>query len=140
MYKEEEIKELVQKLVCIKESQKELSREELNLSKGSYNDYSLIVEIYDSFPEGRTGSAFLKRKEFLFVILLLYSPAALAGGRMRRGLREVIAATVGCSCSNVSHDYQNVWFYYISYKKFREDVRDALEMIEKTIPCSGGEP
>jgi hypothetical protein len=136
MYQEEEIRNLIERLESIKESQRALSREEFNLSKATYNDYSQISTIYDTFPEGRTHSAFLKRKKFLFVVLLLYSPAALAGGRMRRGLREVIAVTVGCSCSNVSHDYQNVWFYYTSYKKFREDVKDALELIERTIPCS----
>ena len=136
MYHENEIRKLIQRLVCIKENQRALSKEEFALSRATYNDYSQIRTIYDTFPDGQMNSAFLKRKEFLFVILLLYSPSALAGGRMRRGLREVIAVTVGCSCSNVSHDYQNVWFYYVRYKKFREDVNNALELIEKTIPRS----
>lgn len=136
MYYENEIRKLIHRLACIKENQRALSKEEFSLSRATYNDYSQIRTIFDMFPDGQMNSAFIKRKEFLFVILLLYSPSALAGGRMRRGLREVIAVTVGCSCSNVSHDYQNVWFYYISYKKFREDVNNALELIEKTIPRS----
>lgn len=136
MYHENEIRKLIHRLACIKENQRALSKEEFSLSRATYNDYSQIRTIFDMFPDGQMNSAFIKRKEFLFVILLLYSPSALSGGRMRRGLREVIAVTVGCSCSNVSHDYQNVWFYYISYKKFREDVNNALELIEKTIPRS----
>ena len=66
---------------------------------------------------------------FYIVILYLYSPSALGGSKMRRGLREKIAKVLGCTCSNVSHDYKNISFYYVTYRSFRNDVNEILDKL-----------
>ena len=42
---------------------------------------------------------------------------------------EKIAKVLGCTCSNVSHDYKNISFYYVTYRSFRNDVNEILDKL-----------
>lgn len=122
---------MMSRLTAIKSAKAELSREEAELSAPILTDTSLVKVIYDIFVQhtGRTvkrHSTSLDRKMFLFVVLYFFCPAALAGFKIRRGLRDSIAEVLGCTSSNVSHDYRDVGFYYVTYKGFRECVSNII--------------
>ena len=64
-----------------------------------------------------------KRKKFIFIILFLYAPSVLAGGRMPRGLRDKIAESVNISDKTfISHNIETVVVLYNNYKGFRKDI------------------
>lgn len=124
---EKNLKNIIERIKWIRETKAILSKEELSLSVPLMQNLSQVGNIYDKFMGyHETRKSTMVRKQFIFVILYLYSPSALGGSKMRRGLREKIAKVFGCTCSNVSHDYKNISFYYVTYRSFRADVNDFL--------------
>lgn len=120
----------VSELKSIREQKSRLSEREQELSAPLLTDLSAVVEIYDWFCEiqgnrdcpGRNESAHL-RKKFIFIILFLYAPSVLAGGRMPIGLRDAIADAVKLSdITFISHNVETVVFMYQNYKEFRQDI------------------
>lgn len=101
------LKKIMERIKWIRETKAILSKEEISLSIPLMQDLSQVGNIYDKFMSYHAGrNSTMVRKQFIFVILYLYSPSALGGSKMRRGLREKIAKVLGCTCSNVSHDYK----------------------------------
>jgi hypothetical protein len=85
-----------------------------------------ILEIYEqiSAAHGHPGvmESVYERKKFLFIVLFLYSPGALLGGRMPRGLRSKLAYTLKCHGTVVSDNCAGLLFMYEWYKDFREET------------------
>ncbi len=116
------------KKIRIKKS--ELSEEENAISTPILSDKSLIYEIYkDSLrystkeivPHASKMSP--KRKKFIFIILYLFSPSTLAGGKTVYGIRGEIAKVVGIqSESTISNNCEDVVFLYQNYGDFSEDI------------------
>lgn len=119
----------VSELKSIREQKSRLSEREQELSEPILHDYSLIGEIYGWFKEVLSKLTFppyvdspTQRKKFIFIILFLYSPSALAGGKMKVGLRDKIAEVTGCTGSLISHNCEDVTFFYQQYKSHRQDI------------------
>lgn len=72
----------------IQERMSELSEEGKDLSSPLLTDIRLVGEIYDIFSGMVENPASAEqRKKFIFIILYLFSPGTLAGGKMASGLR-----------------------------------------------------
>lgn len=119
----------VSELKSIREQKSRLSEREQELAKPMLHDYSLIGEIYGWFKEVLSGLAFppfvdspTQRKKFIFIILFLYSPSTLAGGKMKVGLRDKIAEVTGGTGSLISHNCEDVTLFYQQYKSYRQDI------------------
>ena len=124
---EENLRMTMERIKSIRETKARLSKEEDLLSEPLMDDLWMVGNIYDLFLSyHRSRKSKMVQKQFIFIILYLYSPSALGGSKMRRGLRERIAAVLGCTCSNVSHDYRNISFYYVTYRSFRNEVNAIL--------------
>lgn len=124
---EKELRFIMERIKWIKEMKTLVLKEENAISVPLLSDLSLVGKIHSLFKEHCAGKkVMLHRKQFIFVMLYFFSPSALGGSKMRRGLREEIAKRLGCTCSNVSHDYKNVGFYYVTYRKFRTSVNDFI--------------
>lgn len=135
---ETNLKTIMERIKWIRETKAILSKEEIALSVPIMQDLSLVGNIYDRFMSYYVGrKSIMVQKQFIFVILYLYSPSALGGSKMRRGLREKIARVLGCTCSNVSHDYKNISFYYVTYKSFRNDVNEVLGKLMVDLGLEG---
>lgn len=131
---ETKIRTLISSVNDIKHRQSMLSKEENELSTPTLTNLNQVGNLYDMFCafEDDEGELTLRRKKFMFVMLYLFSPTALAGSKMKRGLREKIASVLGCTCSNISHDYKNASFYYLTYKEFRNDCNNVIKyMLER---------
>ena len=86
------LKKIMERIKWIRETKAILSKEEISLSIPLMQDLSQVGNIYDKFMSYHAGrNSTMVRKQFIFVILYLYSPSALGGSKMRRGLREKIA-------------------------------------------------
>lgn len=123
-------------LKSIREQKYRLSERESEIAKPVLTDLGMIDTLYEWFKEialeGKElpkGNA-SQRKKFIFIILYLYSPTTLAGGKMRAGLREKLAEVFPIKeKSVVSNNTNNLVFSYQLYKYFRQDVERIYKEI-----------
>ena len=120
-------------LKSIREQKSRLSERENELSSPILTDFSLIPELYTWFKELLAGMAcppnpesVTQRKKFLFIVLFLFAPSVLAGGRLPNGIRCVI-----------SNNIADVSFIYQQYKDFRQDIEYLYNQILERLKVKG---
>lgn len=136
--------EKIERLERIRREKSVLSDEESALASPVLKDKSLVREIYGMFVEilnerGRPPDpAVTQRKKFLFIILYLFSPSTLAGGKMASGLRDEISRAMGMKSADViSKNREDVVFLYRHYMDFREDIRHIYSEIMDRLKARG---
>lgn len=136
---------VVSELKAIREQKSRLSERENELSTPVLSDLELIPVIYEWFKEVLSEMAFppqveciTQRKKFLFIVLFLFSPSVLAGGRMpngvRKSLEEVFPNVKPCTISN---NLADVVFLYQQYKDFRQDIEYLYTEIVNRLRIKG---
>lgn len=108
----------------------ELSDVMKELGEPIIEDLALLPEIYEAYKRvfSRRGcpddvTSVRNRKKFLLVVLYLYSPKALAGERMRMGLRKKVSELFGLTTSTpISDNCAGLIVQYHAYADFRRDV------------------
>ena len=124
-------------LKSIRERKKQLTERENELTSPLLEDLSVIPMLYDWFKEILADlscppnvDSVTQRKKFLFIVLFLYSPNALAGGRLPNGIRnklsEIFKELSPCS---ISQNIADVFFIYQQYKDFRNDIESLYSAI-----------
>ena len=123
-------------LKSIREQKYRLSERESEIAKPVLTDLGMIDTLYEWFKEIALDGKELpkgnvsQRTKFIFIILYLYSPTTLAGGKMRAGLREKLAEVFPIKeKSVVSNNTNNLVFSYQLYKYFRQDVERIYKEI-----------
>lgn len=124
-------------LKSIREQKSRLSEREQELSLPVLTDLSLIPEIYCWFKEILSGmdcppnpDSVTQRKKFLFIVLFLFAPSVLAGGRLPNGIRaEISGVFPDVSPCVISHNIADVSFIYQQYKDFRQDIEYLYNQI-----------
>ncbi|EGF56682.1 hypothetical protein HMPREF9446_02102 [Bacteroides fluxus YIT 12057] len=77
-----------------------------------------------------------QRKKFIFIILYLFSPSSLAGGKMTAGLREEMSRVLGIQFkSTISDNCADVVFLYQNYGDFSGDIEYLYTEIVNRIAC-----
>lgn len=119
----------IAEIKSIREQKSKLSEREKELTEPTLTDLNMIETLYGWFQEiisqkGMFGLGNVtQRKKFIFIILFLYSPSTLAGGKMKNGLRNKLAEVLGVSAQTaISDNRNNLVFSYQLYKYFRQDV------------------
>ena len=132
----------IAEIKSIREQKSKLSEREKELTEPILTDLDMIGTLYRWFQElifqketFRLGNV-TQRKKFIFIILFLYSPSTLAGGKMMNGLRNKLAEVLGVSAQTaISDNRNNLVFSYQLYKYFRQDVDWIYgEMMERIKP------
>ena len=135
----------ISELKSIREQKSRISERERELSAPILQDVELIKTIWAWFREiqderdcpSRSGGT-QQRKMFIFIILFLYSPSVLAGGRIPNGLRESIAMAIDWKDRTfISHNIESVVFLYQNYKDFRSDIDYLYIEIESRLRGQG---
>ena len=126
----------------IREQKSRLSEREAELVSPILTNLESIPYIYELFKNiVRTMNIpprekIIQRKEFLFIILFLFVPSVLAGGRIPNGVRKslehVFPKVKPCTISN---NIADVSFLYQRYKYFRSDIniiyKEMLKRLEE---------
>lgn len=126
----------------IREQKSRLSEREAELVSPILTNLESIPYIYELFKNiVRTMNIpprekIIQRKEFLFIILFLFAPSVLAGGRIPNGVRKslehVFPKVKPCTISN---NIADVFFLYQQYKYFRSDIniiyKEMLKRLEE---------
>lgn len=123
----------------------ELSEEENALTLPMLSDKTLIREVYKTFVEilNERGcppniDSVTQRKKFIFIILYLFSPSALAGGKMAAGLREEMSKVLDIqSKSTISDNCADVVFLYQNYGDFSRDIEYLYTEIVNRLKFKG---
>lgn len=132
----------IMELKAIREQKSRLSEREQELSSALLQDTSLIPEIYSWFKDiisetdcPSNPDGVMQRKKFLFIVLFLYAPSSLAGGRLPNGIRAELANVFSdVSPCVISNNIANVSFIYQQYKNFRQEIEFIYKrIIEKLI-------
>ena len=132
-------------LRSIREQKSRLSEREQELASPILTDLSLIPEIYDWFKELLAGmdcppnpESVTQRKKFLFIVLFLFAPSVLAGGRLPNGIRaEISSVFPDVSPCVISNNLADVSFIYQQYKDFRQDIEYLYNQIVEILKVKG---
>ena len=132
-------------LKSIREQKSRLSEREQELASPILTDLSLIPEIYGWFKELFAGmdcppnpESVTQRKKFLFIVLFLFAPSVLAGGRLPNGIRAEIAGVFpDVSPCVISNNIADVSFIYQQYKDFRQDIEYLYNQILERLKNKG---
>ena len=135
----------ISELKSIREQKSRLSERERELSSPVLHDVSLIPEIYGWFKDILSDNcctpcidSVLQRKKFLFIVLFLFAPSVLAGGRLPKGIRhEVSRVFPKISPCVISNNIADVAFIYQNYKDFRQDIDYLYTVIVNRLRDKG---
>lgn len=107
----------------------------INASLPPFDDVSRIADIFDSVVSENKGCSRSEQVNiFVFIVICLYSPKTLTGGNLARGLRKVIADTIGVKCDPIVSRSKNLSvFYYLNNRKFRNKVLSTYRNICKKL-------
>ena len=133
------------RLKKIRIEKSELSEEENALTTPLLSDMSLISELYKIFVDllnergcPPTIESVTQRKKFIFIILYLFSPSSLAGGKMTAGLRPEIAKALGIQSEcTISDNCADVVFLYQNYSDFSGDIEYLYTEIVNRLKFKG---
>lgn len=122
-----------------------LSEEENLLAMPILLDKNLICKIYDIFCEllQENGvkpsiNSVSQRKKFIFIILYLFSPSTLAGGKMLCGLRDELAKVLKVqSKTTISDNCNDIVFLYQNYADFWKDINHFYPEIVNRLKNKG---
>ena len=132
-------------LKSIREQKSRLSEREQELASPILTDLSLIPEIYDWFKDLLAGmdcppnpESVTQRKKFLLIVLFLFAPSVLAGGRLPNGIRaEISSVFPDVSPCVISNNIADVSFIYQKYKDFRQDIEYLYNQIVEILKVKG---
>lgn len=98
-------------------------------------DLSLIPKIYEIFEQMKGNEIKVNdRKEFIFVVIYLYSPNKFFGGKMPQGLRRAITKATKVTCASViSVTCTELMVLYTTYSDFRQGVDELVEKAIKVL-------
>ena len=96
-------------------------------------DLSLIQKIYEIFEDMKGKGKEIKvndSKEFIFVVIYLYSPNKFFGGKMPQGLRRAITKATKVTCASViSATCTELMVLYTTYSDFRQGVDNLMDKV-----------
>lgn len=93
-------------------------------------DLSLIPKIYEIFEQMKGKEIKVNdRKEFIFVIIYLYSPNKFFGGKMPQGMRKTISKTMQIDSTCISRTCTELMVLYTTYSDFRDGVDELLNAV-----------
>lgn len=136
---------LITELEIVRKQKKRLQLEEARLSAPTLKKIELIPMLYEWFKNmpqnqfvGNCESVNMMKKRFLFIVMYLYSPVFLVGGKMAKGIRGMLAEVLQyesrCSISSLGAD---VWILYSNYKSFRDPVNESYDLIIEKLKKKG---
>ena len=121
---------LKNRLECVKvafEAQRQLQAR-IDRMGGRLTDLTLIPRLYEEYKALAVRRRFCSdtrshnHKQFLIVLLMLYCPEAIFGGKIRRDFRDMVASALNVKGHIVYSMRDRAAVWYRNYPGFREEV------------------
>ena len=116
------------------ELQKAIRNDKLATSP-QLTDLSFVEKFYNAFLEDKGDHITVNdRKVFIFVVIYLYAPRKLFGGKMPHGMRRAIANVAGITCASfISSTSAELLILYTTYDDFQQEVDRLLNKVYSII-------
>lgn len=130
----------------LKEANRSVAEAHLQFSavfKARMVDLGMIEKIHGWYIETARehdfcGDGNANNKQFVFLILNLYSPASLVGGGINKSLRRAIASALGINANTAIYKMRSTAVnWYNIYPKFRGECNVAISEVERTLRDKG---
>lgn len=114
-----------------------------NVFQSKLTDLSLIPQLYDWYQDCTLRNNFISdshnhNKQFVFIMLMLYSPRSLYGAEIKRGLRKSIAAAININEDTALYRMRSKAAIWIkTYKAFSSEVTIAFDEIMNRLHAHG---
>lgn len=124
----------IKQLKIINNRIEELQKQKEELLKPLLADFSYIPSLYEWFKGVHHAPGTQCRKDFIIMILFLYSPATLMGGKMKKGLREVLSSVLEVNePSIISNNTTEVVFLYNKQRSYRDEIDYLYSKFENHV-------
>ncbi len=133
-------------LTSCKQRMDEAAAELARLSAPRLTDLTLLPHLYALYlahsplrPAMSRSDVTLHRRIFVTLVLRVFQPLALVGGKMRPGLRAALAATLGIGPGTLSGDLHDIPFLLRHDSLFADTVSNAqcmMDNVEWAVPCA----
>lgn len=106
------------------------------LTKPKYTDFSYINELYKKYMRFQANKNLSHKGtynacKFIYIVLYLYSPHTLAGGKTIPGIIKRLKECLDTSSGTMVSDYINrTRFFYKTYKEFRESIDELIKDVK----------
>ncbi len=91
---------------------------------------TLIPKIYEIFKDMKVNDITTNdRKEFIFVVIYLYSPNKFFGGKMPQGMRKAITNAMKMDSTCISRTCTELLVLYTTFSDFRQGVDELMEKV-----------
>lgn len=103
------------------------------------NDLSMVGQIREWYQQTARECRFKgdgkgNNKQFVFLILNLYSPASLIGGSINKSLRRAIASTLGITAGHAIYKMRSLAIaWYRTYPRFQNECNTAILKIDEKL-------
>ena len=136
---------LIKELESIRKLKSQLNKRENELTRPILSDLSMVQEIYGWFVQilserdcPPNPESVIQRKKFLFIIMAIFCPKSLVGGKLSHGVRSELAKVFPkLNPCVISHNIADVSFMFQHYRDFRQDIEsiysEILEKMEKSF-------
>ena len=131
----EQIIETIKKIEKVRTALRQVIADNELATSPRLKDFSLIPKIYEIFEQMKGKEIKVNdRKEFVFVVIYLYSPNKFFGGKMPQGLRRAITKATKITCANViSVTCTELMVLYTTYSDFRRGVDNLMNAVLETL-------
>ena len=127
----ESIIETIRKIEKARTTLRQAIEENEKVVSPKLRDLTLIPKIYELFEQMKGKEIKINdRKEFIFVVIYLYSPNKFFGGKMPQGLRRAITKATKVTCASViSATCTELTVLYTTYSDFRQGVDNLMNKV-----------
>jgi len=110
--------------------------------KPKLNDVSLIPRLYEWYCQCADKFGFKtdkngRKKQFVFIVLIYFSPASIFGGEVRKELRNAIADIFGIKGIGIYRMRDNAVAWQSTYKTFAAETDKAYRHIDALLSDNG---
>ena len=131
----ESIIETIRKIEKARTTLRQAIEENEKVVSPKLRDLTLIPKIYELFEQMKGKEIKVNdRKEFIFVVIYLYSPNKFFGGKMPQGLRRAITKATKVTCASViSATCTGLMVLYTTYSDFRQGVDELIQKVNDVL-------
>lgn len=126
---------IIAKIQEIKKHRQDIARLQNELDGTLLTDYSLIAGIHEIFNrECQEKNTSRRRKLFVFIVMLFYSPDVLTGRKLHNGMRKELKKYIsGIQDCAISYYVNGLLLNYNLYKDFREEIARLYGIIRESL-------
>jgi hypothetical protein len=110
------------------------------LKRPVLEDFAMLPTLYEWFkdilsdkPLPPDPDSVTQRKKFLFVVVVLYSPATFCGYATKARLRKELARMFGVADVTISRNIADMLFFYDNYNDFQSETEAMYEQIKSRL-------